>query len=91
MGLPMGWTNPEAEPVERPWPALPGQEQHDWEPPRVGKNIPNRAKRLKALGNAVVPQVAEIIGKAIIKAEGEFNDTIHNPSTSTTKTTTKEG
>lgn len=70
MGLPVGWTNTEAEPLQRPWPALFGQEQYDWEPPRLGRNIPNRAKRLKALGDAVVPQVAEIIGKAIIKAEG---------------------
>lgn len=70
MGLPVGWTNPEAEPLQHhPWPALFGQEQYDWEPPRLGRNIPNRAKRLKALGNAVVPQVAEIIGKAIMKAE----------------------
>ena len=41
------------------WPALPGQEQEAWEPPRVikpGLRISNRGKRLKALGNAVVWQ-----------------------------------
>ncbi len=36
---------------------------------RVSVKILNRAKRLKALGNAVVPQVAELIGRAIISAE----------------------
>jgi len=29
----------------------------------------DRAKRLKALGNAVVPQIVEIIGRAIIQIE----------------------
>lgn len=38
-----------------PQPALMGQEQHAWEPPRVATGIKNRASRLKALGNAVDP------------------------------------
>jgi DNA (cytosine-5)-methyltransferase 1 len=38
-----------------PQPALMGQEQHDWEPPRVATGVKNRAARLKALGNAVDP------------------------------------
>jgi len=37
---------------------------------RVAHGISNRAHRLKALGNAVVPQVVTQIGKAIIEAEG---------------------
>ena len=49
------------------WPTGPGREQHEWEPPQVIPNASNRAKRLKALGNAVVPQVAELIGKAIME------------------------
>lgn len=35
----------------------------------VANGIPNRVDRLKGLGNAVVPQVAEWIGKYIIQAE----------------------
>lgn len=38
-----------------PQPALMGQEQHAWEPPRVATGVKNRAARLKALGNAVDP------------------------------------
>lgn len=39
------------------WPAPPGPNQHPWEPPRtVGKGVPHRGRRVKALGNAVVPQ-----------------------------------
>jgi DNA (cytosine-5)-methyltransferase 1 len=38
------------------WPAGRGEAQHDWEPPRVAASVPDRPRRLKALGNAVVPQ-----------------------------------
>jgi len=38
------------------FPARPGEEQHEWEAPRtITSKLPDRAKRLKALGNAVVP------------------------------------
>jgi hypothetical protein len=33
---------------------------------RVSKGIPNRVNKLRALGNAVVPQIPEIIGRAIM-------------------------
>ena len=36
---------------------------------RVAKGVKDRAKRLKALGNAVVPQIPEMIGHAILQAE----------------------
>ena len=36
--------------------------------PRVSTAVPNRAHRLKALGNAVVPQIPELIGRAIMEA-----------------------
>lgn len=35
---------------------------------RVAKGVPNRVQKLKALGNAVVPQVVEMIGRAILEA-----------------------
>jgi len=38
-----------------PQPALMGQPQYDWEPPRVATGIKDRVARLKALGNAVDP------------------------------------
>jgi DNA (cytosine-5)-methyltransferase 1 len=45
------------------------------EPPvgRVANGIPNRVQRLKGLGNAVVPQIAEYIGHLIIQASEATN------------------
>lgn len=41
------------------WPARPGEAQAEWEAPRtVTEKVKDRANRIKALGNAVVPQVA---------------------------------
>ena len=36
---------------------------------RVANGVPERAHRLAALGNAVVPQIVELIGTAILQAE----------------------
>jgi DNA (cytosine-5)-methyltransferase 1 len=36
---------------------------------RVANGVPRRVDRLKALGNAVVPQIPEMIGHAILQAE----------------------
>lgn len=36
---------------------------------RVANGIPQRVDRLKSLGNAVVPQIPEMIGRAILEAE----------------------
>lgn len=49
------------------WPAFIGQGQHEWEPPRTVKGFTGRDKRIKALGNAVVPQVAYPFAKAIVE------------------------
>jgi len=35
---------------------------------RVANGVPNRVDRLRALGNAVVPQIPELIGRAILEA-----------------------
>lgn len=70
MGFPLGWTDLECEEPEMlPWPALMGQDQYPWEPPRTGVKIPERAKRLKALGNAVVPAQALAFFLAIAEME----------------------
>lgn len=67
MGYPDGWTDPDCdEPAPwQGWPARPGQAQYEWEHPRTIVGLPNRAKRLKALGNSVVPQQAEPIFRTI--------------------------
>ena len=50
------------------------QSRGQWEPEpsvgRVANGVPSRVDRLKGLGNAVVPQIPELIGRAIMEAEG---------------------
>lgn len=50
----------------------PGLAGWDREPdiPRVAKGVPNRVDRLAALGDALVPQIAEYIGRRIMEWEG---------------------
>lgn len=56
------------------WPARPGEPQFDYEPPRVTSGTPNRAARLHALGNAVVPQVAYPIFAALYQRLTEADE-----------------
>ena len=65
------------QPIQNGWAAEPsvGRVAHgipDWmdEPrdiPRVSKGVPNRANRLKGLGNAIVPQISMKIAESILK------------------------
>lgn len=49
------------------WPARPGQEQFPYEPPRTSAGTPETNARIKALGNAVVPQCAYPIFKNLME------------------------
>ena len=49
------------------WPAL-------TEPVRVANGVPNRMDRLKCLGNAVVPQVARLVGEIIWRLHDGQNE-----------------
>ena len=43
-------------------------EDGEWDTvPRVGESISNRGARLKGLGNAIVPQGAEAVGRIVIE------------------------
>jgi hypothetical protein len=44
------------------WPAPRGATQARWEPPRMRARAPGDEARVRALGNAVVPQQAEVVG-----------------------------
>jgi len=61
MGFPVHWTDPKSECSRE---ALTWASEPDI--PRVAAGVPDRANRLKGLGNAVVPVIPEILGRAIL-------------------------
>lgn len=70
------FSNADSESAERP--AITWSEHRQWlvEPDvgRVAYGIPARVDRLKTLGNAVVPQIPEMIGRAILNFEKEMSN-----------------
>jgi DNA (cytosine-5)-methyltransferase 1 len=55
-------------------PGLPAERRGGWAPEprlrRVGDGLPARVDRVRALGNAIVPSCAAMIGRAVLAAEG---------------------
>lgn len=73
-GVPIGWTIPEGPSLvdepPLPDPAWRGEEQYDFEPPRTVQGpVPDRAGRLRALGNGVYERAAEALGRAILQSQ----------------------
>ena len=56
------------------WPARPGFAQHEFEGPRLGTAIPQRIKKLRALGNIVIPPQALPLLNAIVASEKKRKD-----------------
>ena len=54
--------------LDQPWPAGRGEDQHPWEPPRTASGPPQN-DRIKALGNAVVPDVGYAVGLIVRELE----------------------
>lgn len=68
MGVPVGWTDLEADPERTVAPNYWAEEPPGV--PRVTKCQKERVNRLRALGNGIVPQITEYLGRRIIEAMG---------------------
>lgn len=68
MGYPIGWTiNGAPELIERGWEVDPAE---TGEISRIASGVLKRKERLMALGNAVVPQIPELIGRVLLRRMG---------------------
>ena len=63
---------PEPTPAEQLAAECNGWWQSEPDVGRVAHGVPSRVDRLRCLGNAVVPQVVEVIGRAILAAEARM-------------------
>lgn len=54
--------------------ARPGEEQRAWEAPRTVVEQQDRAKRLRALGNAVVPAAAYVVGLRLLQIQQALDE-----------------
>jgi DNA (cytosine-5)-methyltransferase 1 len=63
---------PEPIPTEQPAAERSGWWESEPDVGRVANGVPSRVDRLRCLGNAVVPQVVEVIGRAILAAESRM-------------------
>ena len=79
MGYPEGWTDLDCDDPKgwKGWPAFPGEPQYDYEYPRTCTGMKDRVKRLKALGNSVVPVQAEPFFSVIPVIEDIIHENYH--------------